>query len=88
VGLSILANIEGTEAVIINDSVLPPQPLPVVFYLYEGDENIVDVLDRFIDSFRPYGIRAFMEGSDNSDYGRGLLERWEKFKQEVQDAEA
>jgi len=74
VGLSILTNEEQTEAVIVNDSVLPPQPLPIVFYLFDNEDGIVEVLNKFIDSFRPYGIRAF-QGD--------LLKEWEMFKKEL-----
>lgn len=75
-GLSILTNEEQTEAVIVNDSILPPQPLPVVFYLYDHEGGIVEVLNKFIDGFRPYGIRQF-QGD--------LLKEWEQFKKEVED---
>ena len=54
-GLSILSNENKTEAVVVNDSICPAQPLGFVFYDEEGE--IVERVGRFIDWLKPRDIR-------------------------------
>lgn len=50
-GMSILTNEDNTEAVIVNDSVLPPSPVDFVFYCPDGDAS--DKVLEFIDWCKP-----------------------------------
>lgn len=82
-GMSILANEDKTEAVIINDSVLPPYPLGVVFSVYDSEsldhDDIVELLNEFIDWCGPRDVRYLEPLGDND---RTLREKWNEFLEE------
>ena len=58
-GMSILTNEDNTEAVIVNDSVLPPHPLDFVFYCPDGEA--LDKVLEFIDWVKPEDPRHVSE---------------------------
>ncbi len=70
-GMYILSNEDKTEAVVVNDSVLPPQPLPFVFYAEDGE--VVKEVNAFIDWYRPKDIR----------YAQNIEKEWTRFIQET-----
>jgi hypothetical protein len=77
-GMSIVSN--ESEAVIINDSVVPNFALPVVFSIYDSEathgENIVELVNEFIDWCKPRDVR-YLDVRDES-YSK-LRKEWERF---------
>jgi hypothetical protein len=86
VGLSILADKNETEAVIVNDSVLPACPLGVVFSIYDSeethDENIVELVNEFMGWCRPRDVRYI---GATEDTHKALRREWERFLKERPD---
>lgn len=72
-GINIFANEDKTEAVIVNDSVLPPQPLAAVLIDDNNGGGIFETVGAFIDWLKPTDVRR-LEPSE-------ILAAWKLFIQ-------
>ncbi len=81
-GLSILTDSEDTEAVIVNDSVLPPQPIPFVFYK-DYEPGIYELVNEFLDWVKD--IRGLAK-NPNITWAKAIEAKWTEFLKEGEDA--
>lgn len=85
-GMSILTDSDKTEAVIVNDSVLPAYPLGMVFSVYDKEglegEDILDLVNEFIDWSKPMDIRYIYTDALRIRWGQFLSERQQEGRQD------